>query len=783
MTLRDLRYALRSLRKSPGFVVIAVLALGIGLGLSTTMFAVVDAVLHPVSAYRDAENLFEVSWRYGARNPLPPGELYRYVRDHSRSFQAVTPVGEVPALVEAGGDLRQVLATSVSARWFTVTGVRPRLGRGFTASDGDGVALLGDRLFRSLYGNRRQLSGSNVLVNRRVVAVVGVLPRGAGPDLLLPLSSRADQGAASPDTVMPLVRLKSGVTVEAADRDLQAMAQALTERYGTREAPFGFRLSPLMKEGEDLQALHGALLGAAFAVLLIACQNLAHLMMARGLARRRETALRLALGATRAAVVWQLFLEAALVTLGGASLGALMAVWGSSLLQHEMPQEVSWIGLMEPQLSWRVFAAACLCAAGSAVLFGLLPTMRVVSDVSLDEPLRDESGASSGRIRRRYDPLVAIEVAVTLVLMMGAGLLLRTVHELRRDDPGIDPQTLFRATVQAPPILDTAARYARRARLLSLVEGMPEVRDVADAGVTVLRGAAVTAEMTGQSVRLITMGACPDVTPNYLRVLGLPILQGRDFESGDVSGPGVAIVDPIAAQRLYPGHNPVGHMLKLGGPSSIGWWVRIVGLVRSPYVQEASMRYAPQPAVFVVHPRLSPFGELLIRTKTRDPRALVSLQTRLHEIPGISVGALRPWDEARAEDLRSRGFLATVFVTTGVVALALAALGLYGVLSYAVNRRRREYAIRVALGAEPGQLLRNVLNDGGVMLLTGTGVGAVVGLFAGRLLDAVLVTITPADTWALVLSEAVLLSVGIVACLAPALRAMRTDPVAILRAT
>ncbi len=781
--LRDIRYALRSLGRSPGFVATAVLTLGVGLGLATTMFAVVDAVLYPVSPYRQPRQLYQVAWRFGPRNLLPPASLYRYIRDHSRSYQGVAPAGEVVAFVEAEGDLREVLATSVNAEWFEVTGVRPRLGRPFTAAGEQSVALLGDRLWRALFGTRHSLTGAFVTVNHRVLRVVGVLPRGAGPELLLPLAPALDEDAASRDTVMPVVRLKAGVTVAGAERELQSLARVLTERFGAQEAPFGFHLSPMLKEGEEMQALHKALMGAALAVLLIACQNLAHLMLARGSSRRREIALRLALGASRAAVAWQMFLEAALISVAGAALGALCAVWGASMLGHQMPPEIAWVGLMQPQLSWRVYVFAAALAAGSAILFGLLPTISIVLAVGLNEPLKEESTTTTRRERQRFSPLVSIEVGVTLALLMTGGLLVRTVHELQRDEPGVDPRTLYRAAIQVPPLLDTAARYARRARILSLVEGMPEVRAVANAGLIHLRGAAVTAELSEDPTHLITMGACPDVTPNYLRVVGLPMLAGRDFEPGDVSGSGVAIIDPVAAKRLYPGHDPIGRMLKLGGPSSDGPWVRIIGLVQSPYIQEASKRLAPEPALFVVHPRLTPFGELLIRMRKDDPRALVSLQARLHDIPDVSIGALRPWDEARAADLRSRGFLASVFVTTGLVGLGLTALGLYGVLAYAVTRRQREYGIRVALGADPRQLLGLVLRDGGVMLLAGMGGGAFLALATSPLLDAVLVSVMPSDVWALVASEALLLTVGIAACLAPALRAMRTGPVEILRAT
>lgn len=783
MGSRDLRYALRSLRKSPGFVVIAILALGAGLGLSTTMFAVMDAVLHPYTALKDPERLTSITWRFGARSPLSPAELYRYVRDNARSYQALVPVSEVVALLEAGGDLREMLGSRVSSRWFAVTGVRPRLGRAFTASESGDAAILGDRLWRTLHGARRSLDGASVQVNHRTYRVVGVLPRGAGAELLLPLPAGVDEGTVSGEAVTLLGRLKPGVTIVDADHELKAMARLLTDRYGTHAAPFGFNLAPLEARREELRDLHKAMVGAALAVLLIACQNLANLMLARGLARRREVALRLALGASRPAVVWQMFLESGLVTVAGAAAGALVAVWGSFLLGHRMPTEIQWVGLVEPQLSWRVFAASSLLAAISAVLFGLLPTIRVVRGVSLEEPLKADAGTTTGRGHQRFNALVAIEVAVTLVLLMGGGLLLRTVRELQREPPGLDSRSVFRADITAQPILDTVARFARRERVLTQVAAMPEVRDVASSGNQGVPGAAITAEMTGASTHLITMGGYPAVTPTYLKVLGLPILEGRDFELGDLSGPGVAIIDSVAARRLYPAQDPIGRMLKLGGAGSNGAWVRIVGVVRSPYVLEASSRYAPEPAVFVVRSGASPFGQLLIRVKSREPHALVSLQARLHELRDVSVGTLKPWDEARSQDLVSRGFLADVFVAMGVVALALAALGLYGVLAFAVSQRMREFAVRVALGADPGQLRRMVLQDAGAMLLAGIGGGAFVALAAGRMLDAVLVTIQPWDVRSLLLSEALLLAVGLLAALVPAHHAARADPVAILRVT
>lgn len=781
-----LRYALRSLAKSKGFVVVAVLALGIGLGLSTTMFAVLDAVVHPYVAYREPDQLFTVHWWFGRRNPMSPSELYRFLRDNTHSFEGIVPIGQGMTTLETAGDLREIWTRSVSARWFTLAGVKPRLGRAFTESDESGVAIASDELWRRQFGRRNSLESATIRLNGRTFAVVGVLPRGAlNGQVALPLPAAVDHGGGAGEPfVRPMVRLRRGVTREQADVELKALARLLTERFQAEQAPFAFELDPLVGRREELRDIHKAMVGSALAVLLIACVNLAHLMLARGLGKRRELALRMALGASRAVVVRQMFTECLIITVAGAALGAVVTTWGADILEHGIPPEVAWIGFVQPQLSWRVFALAALAAALAAVLFGLMPAVRVALGVSLDEPLKDDSGTTTGRARHRYNALVITEVGLALVLMMGGALLLRTVHQLQREQPGFDARTLFRAYVGTRRGADTtgAAARARREELLTAVAGVPGVRDVGFETNRRARGGAVSAELSEDSSRTITMQMYSIVTPPYLRVLGLPILKGRDFEPGDAAGDGVAIIDPIAAARLYPNQDPIGKMLKLGSPGSDAPWVPIVGVVRSPYVLEAAGRDAPSPALFVAQRSDRNFGWLLIRTATRDARTAAQLHARLREMPDLALMFLEPYDRAREAELASRGFLAKVFVGMGAVALGLAALGLYGVLAYAVGRRTREFAVRIALGAEPAALLRMVLHDGLVMLLAGIGAGAFAALAASRLLDAVLIAVLPSDVTSLVLCEVVLLVVGLASALGPARRAMRADPMAILRA-
>jgi predicted permease len=778
---QDLRSAVRSLKRSPGFAVIAVVALGVGLGLSTTMFAVLDAVVHPYVAYRDPDALFRINWWFGRRSPMTSVELYRYLRDETRSFEAVVPVAFDGLVGEAGGQAEEVAILRVSPRYFAALGVRPRLGRALTYAD-EGAVVVSSGLWRRFFNGRRSLDGATVELGSQVYNVVGVLPRGAVASaalLLLPASVEAG-GADAAIHVRPTVRLRQGVTREQADAELRSLARLLTDRFGARDAPFGFELRPVVRRHADLQDIHRAMVGSALAVLLIACVNLAHLMLARGLAKRRELALRMALGASRAAVVRQMFAECVLVTFGGVVVGALVAVWGADVLQNRMPPEVSWVGLVQPQLSWRVFALAVLAAAASAVVFGLLPAIRVAFALNVNEPLKEDSGTTTGPQRQRYSPLVVAEVGLALVLMMGGGLLLRTVYQLQREETVPGARTLFNAVVATRPA--DSAIALRPQQLLDAVAAVEGVREAAYLTSRGAAGLAITAEMTQDTPRTITMRVYPVVSISYVHVLGLPILRGRDFLPGDEAGTGVAVIDPIAAQRLYPNQDPIGRMIKLGAPASRASWVPIVGVVRSPHVLEADGRNAPEPTVYVVQPLVRGNGRLLIRTTTRDPRTVVRLQSALRSLPGASWTGVRPFDYDREGELVSRDFLARVFVAMGVVALGLAALGLYGVLAYAVSRRMREFAVRVALGAEPRALLRMVLHDGLVMLLAGIGAGAFVALAAARLLDAVLIVVLPSDVVSLVLSEAVLITVGLAAAVVPARRAARANPLEILRA-
>lgn len=785
MSLRDFRYALRSLRRSPGFVTVAVLALGLGLGLSTTMFAVLDAVVNPPPPYGDVSRLFTLYLWAGPREKLTYQDLYRAAVGQTHSFDAIVPSSDATMPIEMGSSVGDLPVRYVPPRWFGVAGLPPELGRPFTAADGDGVVVLSHWLWKRLHGWRRSVVGAHVVIGDRSYAVVGVMPRRAspttGPAAWLPLSPAEEERA----TGRPLVRLRPGVTARQAQAELSALGNALTARYGSHRYRFayGMGIGQVVRQRDEVRDIHKAMLGAALAVLLIACVNLAQLMLARGLAKRRELALRMALGAGRPAAVRVMLAEAAIIIAAGVAVGAAMTVWGADVLESRMPTEVSWVGILQPQLSWRVFGLAALATAVAGTLFGLAPAVRAVSTVSLTEPLKDAAGTTTGRNRARYNPLVMVEVGLALVLLMGGALLLRTVHQLKAQSYNFDTATLLTARVVMPGGLRDSTPPPDPQRILFAALSVSGVRDAALQSAGQPQGNAVTAELSEDSTRFLVTRSYSVVSPSFLRVQGLPVLKGRDFDPGDATGNGVAILSAVAAARVYPRSNAVGRMLKLGSPASRAPWIPIVGVARTPMLTRASEEIA-EPSFWIAQP-LAParVTTLLVRAATADPKIAWRLGRALQSVVMRASVEVASFTEARDRDVVSRLFLAKVFVGMGVVGLALAALGLYGVLAYAVTQRMREFAVRLALGAESRAMRQMVLHDGLVMLLAGIGVGAFGALGAAFLLQAVLVEVYPIDAMSLVAAEALLIGVGLAAALAPALRAMRADPIEIMRAT
>jgi predicted permease len=563
------------------------------------------------------------------------------------------------------------------------------------------------------------------------------------------------------------------MTREALAAQLAVLARRLSPAYAF--VPHSVAAFP-----RELRQIHFAMAGAALLVLLIACGNLAGLMLVRGATRRRELALRLALGAGRRAVVRQLLTEAAMIAAAGMAAGLVLTLWAIPVLGSRMPPSVETLGMVTPHASWRVFAFGALVALGTIVIFGLWPALRA-SDVDVSEPLKDGS-AVTRRVRWRYQPVVVAEIALSLVLLMGVTLLTRAASRLSESMLGYDRQGLLNARVWPGGAVRRDSAQAVMRNLLARVAALREVRSVAavdDAGTR-----SVKSEFFDGVNGVLAETPVLPVSESFLRTLGIPVLQGRDFVAGDEAA-GAVIVDEVVASALWPDGKAVGRWITLDPD---GRWVRVVGVARRALAggPGSGPDPAPQGAVYQAwQPREVPaYGwQLAIRTSALGGPAAVALRDGIRDaLPGGRALYVEPWLTHFDTELRARYFLLGVFAAFSAFALVLATVGLYGVVSYAVSQRMREFAVRVAVGAPGRDLVRLVAHDAAVMTLAGVGLGAFLAMWGSTLLGEWLFDVYHTDVRSLVAAELVLFGAAMLACLQPALRAMRADPVQILRA-
>jgi predicted permease len=786
--LRDLRYALRSLSKSPGFVLVATVCLGLALALNTTTFAMLDALRHRSLPVRDRDRLFEVyMWGRGAGSDVPSWERYAVLRE-GRFHQGLALWSyEWGVTVRAGEDVSEQAVVRVSGNFFALLGVQAEQGRILGPGSPDSWAVVNHDLWeRSLGG--RSLDGLTIWIAGREYQVVGILPsdmRYPPSEIWVPLPEAAERTGAGLGRHGVVAKLKPGLTPETVRPELATLASRLTMEYGSGPVPFAFTLKSIVPDPMNLEQIHFAMMGAALLVFVIACANLAGLMLVRGVAKRRELALRMALGAERGTVVRQLLAESVVVMAIGAALGLLITVWAIAMLRSQMPPYLREIGLIRPQPSWRVFLAGLGGAALTLLLFGLGPAIRA-SDVEVSEPLKDASAGATGRRRWRYSPLVIGEVALSLVLVMGAVLLTRAAGRMADSMLGYDRSGLLQAWVWRGPRVpgkpDTVSVARLSHDLSARVAAIPGVRSVA----VVSRGngtAPVMSEFYDGVNGLLPRAALYRVGGSFLPTLGVPILRGRNLLPGERA----MVVDEIAARALWPDGAAVGQLIKLGGPKDNEPWWPVVGVARQAMVSgpEGDPFLPPVGAVYQGwQPERRDAGWVLaIRTTGLEPALAVALRQAISDaFPGGRALWVEPWLSDFDAEVRAHYLLVRVFGGFSAFALLLAGIGLYGVVSYTVSQRMREFAVRIAVGAPQGDVMRLVAHDATVMILAGTGMGAFLAMWGSTLLGDWLYNVYHTDAMSLIVAELVLFAAAAAACLQPALRAVRANPVEILRA-
>ena len=804
---QDVRIAARMLVKAPGFTTVAVLTLALGIGANTAIFSIVNGVLLKPLPYPAPQKLVTVWGRFTGiglpddRNWISAPE-FRDIQEFSHSFSEVAAMTDASFNI-AGGSPERIEGAAVSPSLFPMLGIRPALGRVFTPEEAqpgrDQELLLGHGLWVRRFGSDPRVIGRTLDVNGHSMAIVGVLPQGfdypVKAEMWQPLAFSAQD--LTPDNrgnhgYLVLGRVKVGLTMEQARSDMEAASKGMMARnptYPYSKFNFTFLLVPLLEQTVgDVQAALWILCGAVGFVLLIACVNIASLMLGRASAREREMAIRTALGARRSRIVRQLLTESLLLASFGGLAGLILAPF--ALREIVQMGNVALPRMANVKIDGWVLLFTVAISFLTGIIFGLFPAWQSARETpyaDLQEGGRTSSeGGSSGRIRQA---LVVCETALSVVLLVGAGLLMHSFLRVLGVDPGFHADRVLTMRVSLPQETYNKPEQVRAfyQEVVRRIDGLPGVEAAGATAALPLSGlgGSGTTTIDTQAVSLDQRTPEADwrpVTPGYFKAIGIRVLRGRGFTESDseTSAP-VAIIDDTLAHDFFPGEDPVGKRLHLGGMKSTSPWRTIVGVVGHVHYRALE---APSRVQVYWPEAQQPYNTMSLAIRTSvDPLSLTAAvqQEILSLDPNQPVYQIRNMEQLRSDWLSQR-FLALLLVGLfAALAVVLAAVGIYGVMSYAVTRRTHEMGIRMTLGAEPRDILRMILSQGTVLMGIGLGVGIVASLGLTRLMVALLYGVSATDPLAYLGGAVLLALVALAACYIPAQRATRVDPMVALR--
>jgi putative ABC transport system permease protein len=807
----DLRLGFRVLLRNPGFSVTAILLLALGIGANTAIFSVVNAVLLRPLPYQDPSRIMQI-WHVPPAKSFPGMTLFsvspaNYLdwQSQNHSFEEMAAYGG--ARFNVGGKERpeSIQAATVAPSFFSILRVQPLLGRGFTPDDdrpGQGhVVVLGDALWRQRYGADPGVVGRNIVLDGETYQVIGVMPPAfkfpSWAQLWTPLAWTDEKRAVRGNHNYQVIgRLKPGVDVRAAQAELSAISTGLERLYPEDDKGWGAKILTLREQivGDVRPALL-VLLGAVGFVLLIACANVANLVLGKILARKKEIAIRSALGATRFAILRQVLAETVLLSFAGGALGLFLASFGTTLIVKFLADRLPRFA--EITLDGSVLAFTAFLALFSGVLAGILPALRFTK-TDVNEALKQgqSRGSSDSGGRKTRGFLVVSEVALSLVLLVGAGLMIRTLYQLSSVRPGFDPNGQLTMTVSIPSNkFTTPAGYISFfERVLQQVRATPGVDSAAVIDDLPMGdgGSHQPVSIEGQPV--VPMADQPEVdvrliSPGYLRTMRVALLSGRDLTDSDVAGrtPTVLISESMA-KRFWPNESPLGkHLTMTFYPGVAREIVGVVGDVKLDSLNETRPTetiYWPLDQIFAPPTeawRSFPIS-LTVRTSI-DPMSAVSAVTAaVHQVdPETPVTEVLSMNELISNSLSPQRSNMLLLAAFAGLALVLTAVGIYSVLSYAVRRRVREIGIRMALGASHSDVLKMVVTDGMKPILLGVGIGLAVALALGRVVSSLIYGVRPTDPLTFATVALLLVAVGVLATIVPAYRATRVEPVRTLR--
>jgi putative ABC transport system permease protein len=810
--LKDVRYAFRRLRKSPGFSLIVLLTLALGIGANSAIFSVVNTVLLRPFPNRNPERRVIVDHLYPSLNNLEAGASapgFRDLRDKTSIFDGVFVMqGWSPALTGNSGEPVRLQGTRASGLIFRTLGVSPIVGRPFTPEEDEPgknhVVLLSYGFWQRQFGGEPGVIGKRLILNNEPYDVIGVMPasfrdfRGAAPsDLWTPLALPPDAFSDNRRTneyLTLVARLKSGISVDRARGDMKAFAGQLRAQYPNNYPPdWTLKVTPMSdKVSGDIRPALLVLLGSVGFVLLIACANVANLLLARAASRIKEVAIRSALGATRRDLLRQLMAESLLLAMVGGVLGLGLAWLGMRGLVALKPANVPRIS--ELRIDGVVTAFTLGIAVVTGLLFGLVPALQA-SRANLQDTLKEggRSGSAdrSGQALRRA--LVVAEVALALTLLTGAGLLIKSLALLQEVNPGFDSSNLLTFNVAIPRAKyqsDTAQiQYWDRA--IETMKAVPGVRSVGMTSTMPFTGDWSTGSFAVEGYQPPPDTPAPwgdqrIVSPGFFTTLKVPLLKGRNFtDQDDAGGPPVVIVDEEMVKRYWPDSDPIGKRVTFNNPQrdSVVRWMTVVGVVG--HTKHAGLD--DKTRVQLYHPShrygfTSNSMSFAIRADGDPTRVLPAVRAALHAIdPDVPIYDISTMDANIASSMGQRRFAMMLLGLFAVMAVVLASIGIYGVMSYSVTQRAHEIGIRMALGAARRNVLRMVMSQGLVLVGAGVAIGVVGAFGLTRLIASQLFGVRPTDPTTFGLVALTLIGVAVVATFVPAMRATRVDPVVALR--
>jgi predicted permease len=795
---RDLRYALRALRKSPAFTTTAAATLALAIGANTAMFSVLNAVLLRPLPFRSPEQL-AMLWTEDPALNLREGRSALWDveqwRGQSQTFADMATFDTVSTVLTMPEGVEQIIGASVSANLLPLLGVQPVLGRNFSSEEAEQrqrLVLISHRFWQARFGSSHDALGATLVLNGHPSQIIGILPgdfriASFDADVWVPHPTR--HGVRGGQTWFVIARVRPGVTFDQVRAEMSAIVRRLDDQLPAAQRNQGISVVPLSLYvvGPQSRLALWILGGAVFCVLLIAAANVTSLSLARSTARAREMAVRAALGANAGRIVRQLLTESVLLAAVSGLMGTLLALWGIRLIRAFGPDNLP--RLNEVSLDLRVLGWALATSLLAGILVGLAPaitTLRRDLRPSGEESGRSVSGGTSTRRIRRA--LVVAEFALAIVLLVGAGLLVRSWQYVIDVDPGFRPERVLVMGVSPPAAPSVPAQridlYHR------VVEGIQSVPGVESAGIIDdlfsdnPREHVLTVERDGGTASERLRLTRDEVSADFFTTLGTPLLRGRFFSIADrPEAPRVAIVNDAMARRSWPGHDPVGRRLKFGPRDSGSPWFTVVGVVGDMRRQGLEREALPQ--IFVPLAQSDPPSNmtLFIRTSSDDPLALAgALRAAVRRVEKHApIFGVAPLEQQLGTYLVQRRFQTSLLAGFSIVALLMAAVGIYGLIQYSIATRTQEIGLRMAIGAQAGDIFRMIIGEGLMLSLSGVALGLVGAWWLGRAGSSLLFGVTASDPLTFATVSLLLTVVAIAACYFPARRGMRLDPILALR--